>query len=192
MPSICDIMARSWPLPLEAVLTKSNEWVELQPDEQYPEVTVRLWGKSVVSRRQVSGSEIVVGRRLVVHAGQFILSRIDARNGALGLVLATLEGAVVSNDFPAFKVNSARIVPAYLQWLTRTLIIGSNLATCSLTRSNTPDLVGHAAIYDGRPSPCIYPDLMMRLAVDEKRAHTRFVHVWLQSTCVREYVRRMA
>src|SRR5438094_874191 len=34
-----------------------------------------------------------------------------------------------------------------------------------ITRSNTPELVGHAAIYSGEPSPCIYPDLMMRLSV---------------------------
>lgn len=57
-----------------------------------------------------------------------------------------------------------------------------------VTRSNTPELVGHAAIYDGRPHPCIYPDLMMRVAVDVTRADTRFAWYWLQTPIVRGYV----
>jgi type I restriction enzyme S subunit len=57
-----------------------------------------------------------------------------------------------------------------------------------MTRSNTPELVGHAAIYDGSPSPCIYPDLMMRLEVNTSRADTKFVHRWLMSIPVRDYI----
>lgn len=57
-----------------------------------------------------------------------------------------------------------------------------------MTRSNTADLVGHAAIYDGSPSPCIYPDLMMRLDVREDTVDRRFVWYWLQTNPVREFV----
>jgi len=58
-----------------------------------------------------------------------------------------------------------------------------------MTRSNTPELLGHAAIYNGSPTPCIYPDLMMRLRVDPTKAETRFVHYWLRSAPVRDYIR---
>ena len=61
-----------------------------------------------------------------------------------------------------------------------------------ITRSNTPELVGHAAIYDGFPSPCIYPDLIMRLPIDQKKVDPRFVHCWLKSTPVRDYISRSA
>jgi type I restriction enzyme S subunit len=54
-----------------------------------------------------------------------------------------------------------------------------------VTRSNTEELVGHAAIYNGEPSPCIYPDLMMRLKVDPSKADTRFVYYWLRTPPVR-------
>ena len=57
-----------------------------------------------------------------------------------------------------------------------------------ITRSNTPELVGHAAIYNGSPSPCIYPDLIMRLEVDEKKADKKFILYWLRSTYVREFI----
>lgn len=61
-----------------------------------------------------------------------------------------------------------------------------------ITRSNTPELVGHAAIYSGSPDPCIYPDLMMRLVIEENRADKRFVHYWLMSAPVRDYIRQNA
>lgn len=63
-----------------------------------------------------------------------------------------------------------------------------NTGDLLITRSNTPELVGHAAIYDGNPSPCIYPDLMMKLTIDINRAYSRFVWYWLQSATVREFI----
>lgn len=61
-----------------------------------------------------------------------------------------------------------------------------------ITRSNTPELVGHAAIYSGVPKPCIYPDLMMRLDVNPERAIVAFVWYWLQTPLVREFIERHA
>ncbi len=110
-------MSQGWPLvPLGEVLTKSVEWITIDPESQYKEVTVRLWGKGVVQRRVALGVEIAASTRLVVHPGQFVISRIDARNGASGLVPDELEGAVVSNDFPAFMPQSDRLLPEFLGW----------------------------------------------------------------------------
>lgn len=71
-------------------------------------------------RGLVSGSEIAGSRRLVARSGQLILSRIDARNGATGIVPPTLDGAAVTNDFPVFDVNTSRIEPIFLGWLSKT------------------------------------------------------------------------
>ena len=114
-------MSRAWPVVLLGeVLTKSQEWIDLKPDEGYREVTVRLWGKGVVERRQVTGAEVAASRRSVVRSQQFILSRIDARNGASGIVPDTLNGAIVSNDFPVFTPNPWRLLPAFLGWMSKT------------------------------------------------------------------------
>lgn len=110
-----------WPMtPLGNILSKSEEWISLEPDKQYNEVTVRLWGKGVVPRGQVTGTEIAGSRRLCVHSNQFILSRIDARNGAIGLVPDSLDGAVVTNDFPVYSLNMERVVPQFLGWMGKT------------------------------------------------------------------------
>jgi type I restriction enzyme S subunit len=107
-------------VPLREVLTKEDEWITLLPDATYREVTVRLWSKGVVLRREIKGAEIAASRSMLVRKQQFILSRIDARNGAFGIVPNDFDGAIVSNDFPSFTVNPERLEPDYLKWLSRT------------------------------------------------------------------------
>ena len=93
--------------------------VALDPAAEYHEVTIKLWGKGVVSRGKVHGSDVVSVRR-VVRANQLILSKIDARNGAIGLVPSELDGAIVSNDFPSFEFRDpSRCDAAFMGWLVR-------------------------------------------------------------------------
>ncbi len=105
---------------LRELLSKSEERITLNPVEKYREITIKLWGKGVTLRREVVGAEIATGIRFVGRKQQFILSRIDARNGAFGLVPDALDGAVVTNDFPIFDLNTSRLLPRYLQWFSKT------------------------------------------------------------------------
>ncbi len=147
-------MASPWPLvPLGTVLSRSEESIDLKPDEQYREVTVRLWGKGVVLRRQVTGAEIAAQKRAVVRAGQFILSRIDARNGALGVVPDYLDGAVVSTDFPAFTVNRSRALPEFLGWMARTRRFVDLCSAASEGTTNRVRLKEHRFLASKIPLP---------------------------------------
>jgi type I restriction enzyme S subunit len=48
------------------------------------------------------------------------LSKIDARNGAIGLVPPELDGAIVSNDFPSFEFrHPEQCDAAFMGWLVR-------------------------------------------------------------------------
>jgi type I restriction enzyme S subunit len=114
-------MTSNWPIvSLAAVLERSEETIAPRADTEYREITVKLWGKGVVQRGLVSGATLAGQRRYVARRGQFILSRIDARNGALGIVPLELDGAIVSNDFPVFTIAEDRLLPAYLAWLCNT------------------------------------------------------------------------
>lgn len=114
-------MSVKWPMvKLGEVLTRSEETIALRPDVEYRELTVKLWGKGVVLRGIVTGAEVAASRRFIAKAGQFVLSRIDARNGALGLVPAELDGAIVTNDFPVFTLDETKLLPAFLGWMSRT------------------------------------------------------------------------
>jgi len=114
-------MSKNWDLvPLNELLIKSEEWIEIKPTEKYKQVTVKIWGKGVVQRNEVVGTEIAASKRLKVHSGQFILSRIDARHGAFGIIPDRLDGAVVTNDFPVFTAKSERMLPQFLNWMSKT------------------------------------------------------------------------
>lgn len=102
------------------VLHRTSNTIEPSVDEQYQEITIKLWGKGVIQRGVVSGALVAGTRRFVARAGQFIASRIDARNGAVGIVPANLDGALVSNDFPLFDIDIARLEPAFLSWWSKT------------------------------------------------------------------------
>ena len=52
--------------------------------------------------------------------GQFLLSKIDARNGAFGVVPEELEGGVITGNFWTFDVNYNIINPYFLQLITKT------------------------------------------------------------------------
>lgn len=107
-------------IPLSAILRKSEESITIDSAETYRQVTVKLWGKGVTQRGVVSGAEIAASRQNVVREGQLIVSRIDARNGAIGIVPSELDGALVSNDFPTFDINRDLVIPEYLGWFCRT------------------------------------------------------------------------
>lgn len=111
---------RQWPkIALGYVLCRSSEPAVCTPDSEYDEVTIRLWGKGVISRGKVRGADVTTPRR-VVRANQLILSKIDARNGAIGLVPQELDGAIVSNDFPSFDfADSKQLDPAFMGWMVR-------------------------------------------------------------------------
>jgi len=113
-------MSKEWPkIRLGNLLRRSDEIVMPQADVEYREITVRLWGKGVIERGRLQGVQLS-GRRFVARAGQFIASRIDARNGAMGIVPPSLEGALVTNDFPLFDFDRAELLSSFFGWLCRT------------------------------------------------------------------------
>ena len=113
-------MTKAWQQhKLSDLLTRSGEAAQPAADAEYKEITIRLWGKGVLERGRISGAA-VNGRRFIARKNQFIASRIDARNGAMGIVPESLDGALVTNDFPLFEVNQEHILPQYMGWLCRT------------------------------------------------------------------------
>lgn len=111
--SVFDGIKTGYPLvKLSKILTRVKEPITVEDNKLYTRVTVRLYGQGVQQRDQVIGKDIGTKRQFIAHAGQLIISRIDARNGAFGIVPTELEGAIVTNDFWLFDVHDA--LPQYL------------------------------------------------------------------------------
>ena len=106
--------------PIRMFLSKSEDWIEPDPDQTYKQIKVRLWGKGLTLRARILGAHIKARRQIRASAGQFLISRIDARHGAFGIVPKDLDGALVSTDFPCFEIDGSVVVPEYLEWYVRT------------------------------------------------------------------------
>jgi type I restriction enzyme S subunit len=91
------------------ILTRNKTPVVVEDAVSYKQVTIRTNYKGVTLRCIQDGATIGTKNQFAVSTGQFILSRIDARNGAFGIVPEELEGAIVTNDFLAFDINEDEV-----------------------------------------------------------------------------------
>ncbi len=57
-----------------------------------------------------------------------------------------------------------------------------------ITRSNTPELVGHVAIASGIEQPTIYPDLIMRMTPKPDRITTEFLYFQMRTPALRKEI----
>ncbi len=105
---------------LKSILKHFIRPVRLEPEVTYRLVTVRLYGKGVQLRSETQGAEIKGANWFRVETGDLIMSKIDARNGAFGIIPCDLDGAIVTNEFPVFRVSSPEwVVDFLLSLLTR-------------------------------------------------------------------------
>ena len=93
--------------------------IVLNPNDEYKLVTIKMHHKGVILRGLKKGFDIK-SKMYEVKEGDFILSGIDARNGAFGIVSSELDGAIVTNDFWYFSLNEEIIDKYFFLELTTT------------------------------------------------------------------------
>ena len=66
-------------------------------------LTVKLWGKGVVEKNDMGGSEHT--QYYIRRSGQFIYSKLDFLNAAFGVIPDDLDGYESTADLPAFDIQ---------------------------------------------------------------------------------------
>jgi type I restriction enzyme, S subunit len=117
-------------------LLRSRDQVKIENGKNYQRVTIKINNGGVFPRDIELGERIGTKLQYRVSEGQFLMSKIDARNGAFGIVTKQLEGAVVTNDFPAFNVNTKIINPGFLVLITTTKAFVKFAQSCSSGTTN--------------------------------------------------------
>lgn len=102
---------------LKELLEPVSRPVVLEEGRSYRRVTVKLYGKGVLLRDRVTIDDLKGDKWFQVKAGDLIYSKIDARNGAFGLIPESLDDGIVTNEFPTFIVRAAECHPALLAGL---------------------------------------------------------------------------
>ncbi len=101
---------------LRELLKQRDDCIKIEDDVEYMRPRVQLHFRGVRVRDRVVGSGIGSKSQTIMRTNDLLLSRIDARNGAMALVPSELDGAIATNDFPVFEIRSERVLPAYLRY----------------------------------------------------------------------------
>ena len=107
-------------VPLSVFLSRNKTGIDIQDHLLYTRVTIRTLGMGITVRDKLYGEKIGTKKQFVIHSGQFLVSKIDARNGAFGVVPDEADGAVITGNFWTFDVDTSKINPTYLTLLTST------------------------------------------------------------------------
>nr|WP_321486215.1 restriction endonuclease subunit S [uncultured Draconibacterium sp.] len=123
-------------VPIGSFLIKSRLKTLIEDEKTYQRVTVKINNNGVVPRDTELGKNIGTKQQYLVKSGQFLMSKIDARNGAFGLVPKNLDGAIVTNDFPVFDVEGSVVNPEFLVLITTTKEFIKFAQSCSSGTTN--------------------------------------------------------
>ena len=80
--------------------------VEIQDTEFYKRLTIRINHQGVSVRDTEIGAKIGTKSQFRVRAGDFILSKIDARQGAFGIVPPEADDGIITGNFWTYRVDN--------------------------------------------------------------------------------------
>jgi len=101
-------------------LKRNKTAVNIQDSTWYKRATIKVRNGGVFLRDQEIGFNIGTKNQFVIKEGQFLLSKIDARNGAVGVVPPELDEAIITGNFWTFNVDYSKVNPFYLSLVTTT------------------------------------------------------------------------
>lgn len=101
-------------------LTRNKTRIEIEDETVYKRVTIRLYNKGVKLRNSEIGKNIGTKKQFLIKKGHFLLSKIDARNGAFGIATEEIDGAIITADFFAYDIDETKIDPLFLVLITTT------------------------------------------------------------------------
>lgn len=106
-------------VPLGEVLTRADNDVIVESDQEYVLAGLYSFGRGLFARSTISGSETRYKSLYRLHQGQLVYARLNAWEGAVAVVTPDHQGLYVSQEFPVFNVDLDRALPSYLGWISR-------------------------------------------------------------------------
>lgn len=101
-------------------LKRNKTQVKVKDDILYKRATIKINNGGIHLRDEVLGETIGTKNQFKIKKSQFLLSKIDARNGAFGVVPTELDNGIITGNFWTFDVDTSLINPHYLSILTGT------------------------------------------------------------------------
>jgi len=102
----------------------------LEPTETYRLMGVYSHGRGAIDRGTFTGHETKYRTMLRVRAGQVVMSRLKAFEGAVTVVPRSLHGSMVSKEFPTFSLQQG-VERGFVQALLRTRSFRASMSSVS-------------------------------------------------------------
>ena len=93
--------------------------VDVDPASIYELAGVYSFGRGLLRRSAVAGSETSYKKLTRLHEGSLVVSRLKAFEGAVAVVTPPFSGLFVSQEFPTFTPKPGRLDSRYLSFLCR-------------------------------------------------------------------------
>jgi type I restriction enzyme S subunit len=95
--------------PIGSFLKRSKIPVDIEDNKEYKRVTIKIKHNGVSLRDTEIGKTIGTKKQFILNAGQFIVSKIDARYGAFGIAPQSVDGAIITGNFWAYDVDFSQL-----------------------------------------------------------------------------------
>ncbi|HPM10489.1 MAG TPA: hypothetical protein PK941_08615 [Paludibacter sp.] len=113
-------MSTKWPrVKFNEFLKPNSRPYTLGPDEDANLVGMRLYGEGPFHRELKPSMRIAKKTHFVIKTGDVIYNKLFAWKGTFGIVPPELDGMFVSDKFPTYELNRAKVSPAFLGWYFR-------------------------------------------------------------------------
>jgi len=107
-------------LPLRKLLHKVERPAILSDTESYQLITAKRSRGGIVAREILRGNQIRTKTQFYVETGDFLISNRQISHGACGVVPASLNRSIVSNEYTAFHTSDA-LDPRFLNALSHSV-----------------------------------------------------------------------
>ena len=101
-------------------LTRNKTNVIIEDKVKYKRVTIKQYNNGLFLRDIEIGKNIGTKKQFSIKKGQFLLSKIDARNGAFGVVTEEIDNAIITGNFWTYDVDYSLVNPYFLALITTT------------------------------------------------------------------------
>ena len=131
--------------PLATVLHRRFEVVNRKDHDFASLQLATLHFDGELEPRELRGKVEFKGKLFFAHAGDVIYSKIDVRNGAIGIVPESMPRVAVSAEYPVYQVDAKLASPDYIKLVFRTRVfrdrINAMISGASGRKRVQPDML---------------------------------------------------
>ncbi len=99
-------------------LKRVKNQINIEDSNLYKRITIRTNHQGVKLRNETLGIEIGTKKQFIVNGGDFILSKIDARYGAFGIIPDELDKAIITGNFWTYEVDTELVDTEWFFYFT--------------------------------------------------------------------------